>query len=491
MLNEALEYCAAGLKVLPLYSRMKTPALPNGFLDASSDEEIVRLFWRGNRDANVGIVIPKNWVVVDVDDVDSIKLLEESGNMLPPTLESTSGSGGRHLIYKLAGKTTTSRRISYIPGIDILVNGYIVAPPSVHPNGCHYTWNKEFSIDEVAAAPSWLATCERNYAQDGDTINPDKILEGVKPGHRQTALFRYACQLRGRGSSVKEAKLLVRSVADSSGSGDYDTDKLVDRVYKKYKGRDDDASSIKVWTLAELQSANLPSPKYLAYETVKGGKRGFIPVGVNIITSASKVGKSAFAGLAASKIAAGEPLLGFETERTGVLYLDLEQDDTNAKQRWLSILGEDNGWPANLRVAFEWKRMDDGGIEMIEKFLYDNVDVGFVIVDTLADIWPTEDTGGGNAYHVEQRVFSRFHKLFLNTGVAILLVHHDSKAGNKSIARRGSGTMAVSGKPHGLFALDREDGSSLGVLSTKGKNIPERVIKLYYEQDKCLWRLVD
>lgn len=43
-----------------------------------------------------------------------------------------------------------------LPGLDFRgVNGYIVAPPSVHPNGHRYAWARPYDLP-IPDAPDWL-----------------------------------------------------------------------------------------------------------------------------------------------------------------------------------------------------------------------------------------------------------------------------------------------------------------------------------------------
>lgn len=61
-----------------------------------------------------------------------------------------------------------------LPEIDILTDGYVVVPPSIHPNGPAYVWHKDRSLldCEPADCPEWLLTA---MAKDEDEIELSDI----------------------------------------------------------------------------------------------------------------------------------------------------------------------------------------------------------------------------------------------------------------------------------------------------------------------------
>jgi hypothetical protein len=151
--------------VFPL--RGKLPAVSrdeggHGFLDATTDPEQIAQWWLHSPDANVGIRPPAGVVVVDVDprdggDVNLVRWLRDHGRELPPTLTVHTGGGGLHAFFR-AGLDTTRRRLAELPGVDLKARdtGYVVAPPSVHPEtGRRYRWANALP---VAEAPRWLVT---------------------------------------------------------------------------------------------------------------------------------------------------------------------------------------------------------------------------------------------------------------------------------------------------------------------------------------------
>jgi bifunctional DNA primase/polymerase-like protein len=159
LIDAAMAYAAAGLPVFPCVPRGKRPAIPRGFLAASTNPETIRRYWR-IPDRNIGIPtgsISGFWIL-DIDQPDgesSRRALEAKHGPLPATVEVITGSGGRHLWFRYTcAIQSTAARIA--PGIDTRGDGgFVIAPPSIHETGRAYAWSVD-SADQLAIAPDWL-----------------------------------------------------------------------------------------------------------------------------------------------------------------------------------------------------------------------------------------------------------------------------------------------------------------------------------------------
>lgn len=157
-----LEYARMGLAVFPLRARNKTPATKNGCKDATTDQKQIAAWWDRWPDANIGIAtgsVSGGLVVIDLDrdeekGFDGYEVLrewEKQHGQLPDTCQSITGRGGYHLLYR---DTVEHRNAQALyEGVDIRgEGGYIVAPPSIHPNGHAYEW--EQGPDEFEITPA-------------------------------------------------------------------------------------------------------------------------------------------------------------------------------------------------------------------------------------------------------------------------------------------------------------------------------------------------
>lgn len=144
-----------GLSVFPAKPRDKVPLTARGCLDASRAHEQVTTWWTRWPDANLAIAtgIASGLLVVDVDGPDGVAALTAFGT-LPPTVTVHTGKG-QHLYFGLPDGISlgnTARKLG--PQLDTRgTGGYVVAPPSIHPNGHAYAWAPGHSPDEIDVAP--------------------------------------------------------------------------------------------------------------------------------------------------------------------------------------------------------------------------------------------------------------------------------------------------------------------------------------------------
>ena len=110
---------------------------------------------------NVGIVTGKvsGIVVLDIDGMEGSQALEAMESMhgkLPPTFQVATGKG-RHYYFKYPDGFEIRNKADARLKIDVRADGgYVVGPPSVHPNGGTYQFVHDASITEPADLPKWL-----------------------------------------------------------------------------------------------------------------------------------------------------------------------------------------------------------------------------------------------------------------------------------------------------------------------------------------------
>lgn len=177
--NVVHEYAFRRMPVVPLHSIRgsqcscgkvdcdspgKHPRTKNGLKDASADLATIDRWWGRWPDANIGVCTgsASGIVVLDVDPrhggADSLTELERVFGPLPPTVETITGGGGRHLFFKHPGGTVRNRSNIH-PGVDVRGDGgYVVAAPSVHVSGGAYSWRPGRGPGEIGLAeiPGWL-----------------------------------------------------------------------------------------------------------------------------------------------------------------------------------------------------------------------------------------------------------------------------------------------------------------------------------------------
>lgn len=185
MLEHALKYAADGLAVFPLVPRTKRPATAHGKDDATTDADQIRAWWTATPDANIAARPPAGVVVLDVDPRHG-GTLDALGD-LPTTYRARTGGGGWHVWYWLPEDCSDRVRgkLDGAEGIDVKSSsGYLVMPPSVHPDGGRYVLEDD---TEPADLPAHLLdrVVRRPVVRERPTTRPR--IDGDERGGRYWA----------------------------------------------------------------------------------------------------------------------------------------------------------------------------------------------------------------------------------------------------------------------------------------------------------------
>jgi Bifunctional DNA primase/polymerase, N-terminal len=163
ILPAVLDYAARGFAVFPCLERDKRPAINGGFKAATTNPATIRR-WFGDAFHRYNIAVATGLVsgifILDVDGPDgaiALAQLESIHGPLPATLTSLTARG-RHLWFRIDQPIPSSAgRIG--PGLDGRGDGgYVLAPPSAHPEGPVYQWANDA---DLAPIPEWLAKLAR------------------------------------------------------------------------------------------------------------------------------------------------------------------------------------------------------------------------------------------------------------------------------------------------------------------------------------------
>lgn len=214
----AIAYARMGWRVLPIWhvrdgrclcerSNCMSPGkhpvhhlARHGVHDATRDERTLHRWWAEYPEANVGLATgaASGFVVLDVDPLhggdETLRDLERAHGPLPRTVESLTGSGGRHVLFRHpGGAARVPNRVALAPGLDVRGDGgYVVAPPSVHVSGREYVWEVTSRPDEVplAPVPDWLLrrlTPQRGAANGQSSRVSEALNSRPLPGERTAA----------------------------------------------------------------------------------------------------------------------------------------------------------------------------------------------------------------------------------------------------------------------------------------------------------------
>ena len=218
----ALYYAELGLAVFPLAYRNKVPAIEGGCKAATTEKSKIERWWNQNPRYNIGIATgnkSSGLVVIDLDvdknkGIDGYEVLRDWQNKhgeLPETWQSITGRGGYHYFYK--DTITHSNKVGLYEGVDIRgEGGYIVAPPSVHPNGNTYEWEQEPKEYEIAQVDDIVNDFFKGEKQriDSEHKTNFKVPELIPEGKRVDTIVRLIASLRTKGLDDDAIKAAVR-----------------------------------------------------------------------------------------------------------------------------------------------------------------------------------------------------------------------------------------------------------------------------------------
>ncbi|NJL30048.1 MAG: bifunctional DNA primase/polymerase, partial [Thermoanaerobaculia bacterium] len=220
--DEALAYAQAGWVVLPLRPRGKAPLTAHGVKDATNDVQVIQSWWARWPDANIGLAIPGDLVVVDIDSREALHQIHAEGLDLPATVR-TATARGIHLVYS-TGSIRVGSRVGLLPGVDIRAAGsYVAVPPSIHPSGIQYQWEVELRRSSIAPCPDWLLEKLKQGVGPTQVRSSDdwaaKVKEVVPEGYRNQTFAEVAGLLFRKLPAEAAAELaLCANVRETQGS---------------------------------------------------------------------------------------------------------------------------------------------------------------------------------------------------------------------------------------------------------------------------------
>lgn len=210
LLDAAIKYATEyQWAVFPCSPTSKKPLTPHGCKDAKKSVGAIKSWWKKWPDASIGIATGSvsGLIVID-EDLDENKGLngyeavsewERINGELPATVQCITGRGGYHLYYKYSGDDIKNRA-GILDGVDVRgEGGYVIAPPSTHPNGTEYQW--EDAPDEIAMAPIDATVRKFLFGENEKprTASDFKVPDRIQSGERNDTLFRLACSMQAQG----------------------------------------------------------------------------------------------------------------------------------------------------------------------------------------------------------------------------------------------------------------------------------------------------
>jgi AAA domain-containing protein len=240
---------------------------------------------------------------------------------------------------------------------------------------------------------------------------------------------------------------------------------------------------------------NLIDPQKLCDERfpeVKYVVPGIFPEGVTLLASRPKLGKSwlilqittAVASGSVTLVASDHPVQG------DILYLALEDTPRRLQRRLTKYFGaQRETWPARLRLATTWRRLDQGGIEDLREWCKSVDKPMLIAIDILKKVRKPKDKNQSDydADHEACEGLMELAKEF--PGLSIMVVHHDRKMDAEDVFDTVSGTLGLTGGVDTIAILKR---NSKGVtLHVEGRDLVDAIEKaIRFDRDTCRWMIL-
>lgn len=207
----AMEYVDSGWSVLPVRPEEKRPFMTNWlqYTKTKATRGMVENWFNTLTGAGIGAVTGRisGIIVLDVESHCPMSI-EELLKKYPTQMVAKSGSGGYHLYFQYPVNVPhISNRVRIFEGADLRADGgFIVLPPTRHPNGHKYEWVKKGALGAFPMALLDLRS-ESTVKNEGWIT---EALRGVTEGGRNDTCARLAGYFFKKGvtSDIVEALLL-------------------------------------------------------------------------------------------------------------------------------------------------------------------------------------------------------------------------------------------------------------------------------------------
>ena len=242
---------------------------------------------------------------------------------------------------------------------------------------------------------------------------------------------------------------------------------------------------LKAISASDLMKKDIPPINWYVKE--------LLPEGLAILAAPSKYYKSFMALQLCVAICTGTEFLGFQCEKHGCLYLDLESTERRPKQRLDMISGEKAGEINNLYFITgtqEVSKIGNGFEQQIEQQLSEHEDIGMLVVDVFQLIRQSRK-GNQNAYEGDYSEFKLLKKLADDHGLLLLVIHHTNKGDKNDVFDKMSGSTAMLGAMDCAWMITKENRDSLdAVLHVTGRDIESRNLRIKFDKSTFRWEYV-
>ena len=234
--------------------------------------------------------------------------------------------------------------------------------------------------------------------------------------------------------------------------------------------------TLETMTAEELAAQSFPPPTFIV--------ENLIPIGMNVLGGAGKIGKSWMMLWLALRVAQGKPVWERQTMQCDVLYLCLEDTFPRIQRRMAAI----NETPApGLHFAVQSGKLHDGLEEQITEHLCLHPETKLIIIDTLKKVRECNEA----SYAGDYDDVSALKAIADERNISIVVVHHLRKTKDKDDPfNELIGSNGVMGAVDTAYLLKKGfRGAKTATLLVTGRDVEDQELVLRFEN--CVWELVE
>lgn len=439
-----------------------------------------------------------------------------------PTARARSGKG-KHFWFRMPRNddgviVPLGSSVKFLPGWDTRADGgYIIVPPSVHPCGSPYVWERtpeegilpmpRWVHETITRLPAFAKVTAMHNGRPAWSINHD-VFQGFR---NNTMAAWYGGQLRGSTfyhedtwpqlyeiSQMYNQQYMKPPIPDDELQATFLSIARKERERRGREGIYAEPEPVCI-TAAELATKKLTPPGFAV--------RDLFVDGTTALFGKPKAGKSYLLMQTSLAVATGQPLFpsnaamyahanhpqGFGTQQGSVLHLALEDSEIRLQTRMREIVGSATGWPTSIEFFLTWPACYDGGLVKMERWLDAHADARCIIIDIAAVFLNTNDQTRGSLFRAEYHLFRPVVELSKARKVPIIIADHASKgkgkAGSSDPFDSGAGTLGSQAAIDSSMVLEHSERGTFARLHYKGRDIERGFLDLEHTIKSPVWKV--